>query len=391
MDIFKNRQKKQELVLIFDVGSSSVGGALVLMSKANFPKIIYSKRESIKLGKAVDFNDLSEATLKSLEKIANTISVAGLGSPDKIFCILSSPWYMSETRNIILSKNTPFIFSKKFADSLIKKEVNIFEQECKKKYVAGNSEIVPIELKNIKITLNGYDTQKPLNQKATLLNMSIFVSASEKKILESIKETIGRYFYSKDMKFSSFVMSSFSSVCSTFINQKDFLLVDIGGEITDISMIKDDVLHSSISFPLGENFLIRGVSSILDCSLEEAIPLISLYKNEHMSDSSLNKIEPIIKKLRNEWLSKFQESLSNISNDISVPATVLLTVSQEFSDFFTETIKSEQFSQYILTESKFNVIFLGNQAFNGMVTFSENTLRDPVLVIDSIYVNRLLS
>ena len=98
----------------------------------------------------------------------------------------------------------------------------------------------------------------------------------------------------------------------------------------------------------------------------------------------------MIGKLKIEWLKKFQESLANLSNDISVPATIYLAVDQKMADFFSETIKNEQFNQYTLTESKFQVIFLGPKIFHGLVVFDRNIIRDPFLIIDSIYINRFL-
>ncbi len=391
MNIFEGIKKKDELALVFDIGSSSVGGALFLMQKSGVPKIIYSIREPITLEKEIDFYRFFNLALKSIEIIANDICTKGLGAPKKVFCVLSSPWYTSETRNIILQKNTPFIFNSKLADDLVGKEVALFESQCKEKYAHTKSKISSIELKNMKIMLNGYEANKPLNQKATSLEMMIFISMSEEEILEKIKEVIGKHFYSKNIKFSSFAMASFTVARDIFIQQENFLLIDIAGEVTDISMIKKDVLCSSVSFSLGRNFLIRGVASLLDCSIEEAISYISLYKDGHIADSLLKKIEPIISKLRSEWLGKFQESLVSLSNDISVPATIFLTTDDDLVNFFTETIKSEQFNQYTLTESKFKIIILNNQILNGITLFEKDVIRDPFITIESIYINRFLN
>lgn len=390
MSIFEEKKNKEELAVVFDIGSSSVGGALILVGSTGVPKIIFSIREPIILEKKIKFDRFLTLTLKSLEIVANKISLAGLGAPKKTFCVLSSPWYASQTRTIVLNKNTPFIFNSKLADSLIEKEVKLFEDECKEKFVSTKEKIVPIELKNMRIMLNGYVVPKPLGQKTRELQMTIFVSMSGEQILQKIKEAVGKHFYSQNIKFSSFAVASFTVARDLFIEQDNFLLIDIGGEVTDISMIKKDILCSSISFSLGCNFLTRGVASLLDCSLSEAMSYLSLYKNGHMSDSAMKKIEPVINKLKTEWLSKFQESLVNLSNDISIPATIFLTVDQNLSDFFTETIKSEQFNQYTLTESKFKVVFLGVQALGGLVSVKGDITRDSFLIIESIYINRFL-
>jgi hypothetical protein len=134
--------------------------------------------------------------------------------------------------------------------------------------------------------------------------------------------------------------------------------------------------------------MIRGVASALGCTLDEAKSYISLYKDEHMAKPNEKKFGPVIEKLKSEWLKKFQESLVNLSNDISIPATIFITVDQDFVQFFTELIKTEQFNQYTLTEAKFRIIFLGTQALHGIAIFQENIIRDSFLIIESIYINR---
>jgi len=95
--------------------------------------------------------------------------------------------------------------------------------------------------------------------------------------------------------------------------------------------------------------------------------------------------------LKTEWLKKFQESLANLSNDLSIPATIYIAIDKDLADFFSETIKTEQFNQYTLTESKFEIIFLNTQMLHDTAVFEENVIREPFLIIDSIYINRFLT
>ncbi len=156
-------------------------------------------------------------------------------------------------------------------------------------------------------------------------------------------------------------------------------------------MIKKNILYESISFPLGRNFIIREVASALDCSLGEAQSYISLLQDGHAAELLAKKLKPIISEFQLEWLYEFQKSLANLSNDISVPATIYLVVDKDLAAFFCRTIETEQFNQYTLTESKFKVIFLGAEVFHGMAVFENNIIRNPSLIIDSIYINRFLT
>ncbi|MES3031625.1 MAG: hypothetical protein V4699_00070 [Patescibacteria group bacterium] len=390
MGIFSRHKEKGKLALVFYVGSSSVEGALFLTEESGIPKIIFSIRELIALEDNVEASRFFSLTLKSLESVTSQIHRAGLGAPDEIYCVLSSLWYVSQTRTIRLEKNTPFIFTSKMSDELIKKEVSLFEEEQEKKYASTGAKVRVVELKNIKTVINGYETSHPLNQKGQELEMTVFISISSEPILAKIEETIKAHFNAKEIKFSSFALSSFAVVRDLYAHQNDFLLISVGGEVTDISMVKKNVLRESISFPLGTNFLVRGVASVSHASLPEAKSSISLFKDGHASEALTKSLGPTVDKLKKEWLTKFQDSLSNLSNDISVPSTIYLSIDRELADFFSETIKTEQFNQYTLTESKFKVVFLGSEVFHGLIQFEGNTTGDTFLIVNAIYINRFL-
>jgi cell division ATPase FtsA len=390
MGIFSKAKKQEDLMLVFDIGSSSVAGAFFQATDSGVPKIIFTTREPIGLEKEINPERFLELTLKTLEKVVYKMATRGVGAPKKVFCVLASPWYASQTRTIKYTKEEPFIFTQKLADSLIQEEIKIFEAEHLKEYAGNENKIRAIELRNMKIDLNGYTVQDPIDKKGKTLEMTVFLSMSPEQILKPMENVINTHFTGKEIKFSSFAMASFAVARNTFVHQDSFLLVDIGGEITDISMVKKDILCSSISFPLGRNFMIREVAGSLNCSLLEAKSYISLYKDGHADEAVEKTLEPIMDKLEAKWLKSFQESLVNLSNDISIPATVFITVDQELNSFFSKIIKTEQFSQYTLTESKFRIIFLGTEALHGIATFQENILRDSFLIIESIYINRFL-
>ncbi|MDQ3245134.1 MAG: hypothetical protein M3P22_02215 [bacterium] len=389
-DIFGKSKNTNDIVLIFDIGSSSVGGAFFHIQKGGAPNIIFSTREPLLLEEKVEVSKLFELAVKALKVVATRASIAGIGSPTKIFCVLSSPWYASQTRVIKLTKDTPFIFTKEFADSLIGKEVDLFEEEYGSLDGHTTNKVKTIEIKNMKTLLNGYVSNDPINKKIKEIGMTIFISMSHEDIFKKIEEAVKRHFNAVSITFSSFLMASFAVGRSLFINQDNFLLVNIGGEITEISMIKKDIISDSSSFPLGRNFIIRGVAKELQISLDEARSIISLYKDAHIEKSYVKNVDEVMLKLKNEWLKSFQTTLTTLSKDISIPSTVFITVSEDLALFFSDTIRTEQFNQYSLTESKFRVIFLNTQSLHGIATFDDQAQRDVPLLIESIYINHFL-
>ena len=156
-------------------------------------------------------------------------------------------------------------------------------------------------------------------------------------------------------------------------------------------MSKNNILRESISFPLGTNFIVRKVASTLRMPVSEARSIISLFKDGHAAEPVAKRLGAVLNDLKSEWLVKFQESLSNLSHDIFVPSDIYLRADKEMHSFFLEAIKTEQFNQYTLTQSKFKVTFLDPEVFHGMALYGENVIRDSSLIVDSIYINRFLT
>ncbi|MFA6256979.1 MAG: cell division protein FtsA [Candidatus Paceibacterota bacterium] len=387
MGIFSKGKNDGDLMLVFHIGSSAVGGALFTVQDGLTPKITFSVVEPIAIEENLDPDRFFAKTLSALEVAAGKLHKAGLGAPARIFCVLASPWCASQTRTLELKKNAQFVFTEKVADELIKKEIKLFTSEQLSRY--GDA-VRNIELKNIKTLLNGYDTPEPLYQKTSQVQMMLFISMGGEAALAKIEETIRKFFQFEQIKFSSFAMSSFTVARDLDPKRENFLLVDIGGEVTEIFMVKKNILRESISFPVGRNFFTRGVARSLGSTISEANSLISLFKHGHAEETVAAKLSTIMDQLRAEWLRKFQESLANLSNDISVPGAVYLTSDLNFTDLFYETIKAEQFSQYTLADSKFEITALNTVLLHNFAKFEDESVRDPFLIIDSVYISRFL-
>lgn len=387
---FLHPKKQGEIAAVFDIGSSSVGGAVFALQESGAPKVLFSVREPIPLDAEFEYEKFLASTMKVLDEVMQKTAASGAGAPRRIHCVLGSPWFSSETRVVKLAKDEPFVFNAKLADSLIQKETEAFEEAQKAKREEAGAAVRPIEFKSMRTVLNGYPSANPLGQRAKTLEMTIFIAVTPEDIAARIEEMEFKYFHSRSAKFTSFTMAAFAVARDMFVHQDNFLLVDLGGEVTDISMIKKDTLEVSASFPLGTNFIIRGLSRAMKCGLDEARSLVSLYKDGHAALATEKTLEPAVGALKAEWLRHFQESLATLSNDISIPATIFITIERDMAGFFSEIIKTEQFNQYTLTESKFRVIFLGPEALHGIAEFAEDAARDPFVIIESIYINRFL-
>jgi len=391
MHIFSRSKKKEELFLVFDVHSASVGAALFFTDSTKTPRIVASVREFIPVENDLSPDRLFTLILGCLKSVAHKISKKGLGAPARVFCVLGAPWHVSQTRIIKLSKNVPFVFTEKLADELTQKEIALVRSEYAHMYKDMSGMLRPIELKNIKTKLNSYDTTKPIGKTTSSVEMHIFISMSAEDVCNKIEAIIEKHYPHREIKFSSFTMASFAALRDMYHDRENFILIHLSGEITDITMVKKSTLRETVTFPMGINFFLRGIASGLHITPAEAQSFLSLHNDGHAGESISQTLTPLIVSLEREWLKKFQEALANLSNDISIPSLLYVTTSKNFVDFFTEMIKGEQFNQYTLAESKFEIVPCSSETLHTALTFSQGAEFDAYLALDAIYINRFFT
>ena len=389
MGIFSGPEKKDKLMLAFHVGSSSVEGVLFRARPSVVPEIVFSAQETIQTEKEINIQKLLSSTVQALEKVAEKIHRAGLGAPEQIFCVLSSPWYVSQTRIIHLKKNTPFVFTAKLANDLMRREANLFREESIGRHKDPSDTLRLLEFKNIRTALNGYETARPLGQKTKDLNLTVFASMSAEKVLLKMEDAIHRFFYVKPVEFFSSALSAFAAVRDLHVKNKDFLLIKVGGEVTDILMVKDNALEETLSFPSGRNFFTRGMVFGLACSVHEANSLISILKDKHTEKSLVRKSADLLENLKKEWLAEFEQALSRLATDISIPSRIFLMADAQLGNFFSELIGKEEFNQYTFTEGKFQISLLESSAIVALAQGENREVLEPDLILSLIYINRL--
>ncbi len=364
MGIFSREKKDTERVLILDIDSSFIGASVLESSEAG-TRDVFSVREPIDMEEG-DPERFLAATLRSLKAALGEVFALHMPAPDKIFCLLSSPWYVSEIRKIKMAKNVPFVFTAKLADELLRKEAELLESRYMAEYGNRSGEgMEPIELKTMRTLLNGYAAASPLGKKAKELEVSVYISAAPSDILEKMRSAVNGYFHNPSLKFMSSCFASFSATRDLF-SENDYLLVEIGGETTDLSMVKKGELSGFLSFPIGSGFLSRHLARNFGSSRIEAASLVSLHVRGHAERLLGRRMAPALKGAGDAWLSEFERALSDISDDVAAPSSVVVVTDPRYSGFFQRAIGREQSHQYDWSESKFKTVFFSKEALHSL-------------------------
>lgn len=382
--------KKEKIVAIFDIGSGSVGGAMARIPiDGNGVPVIFKSVHSneIKSRNEFNFQTFLNDMILALSQTATALYDKKIGAPDEIYCVLASPWYLSETRVVRMAKDKSFTFTKSLANDLIQKEITSLMEIYKTKY--GESEGSPemIEQHTMSISLNGYHVEDPLGKKCKTIEMNMIISLAPRLCLNKIKETLSKIYHHTKVNFSTFTLATYFAVRDKYIKQDSYLLLDISGEITDVGIVTKGVLKTSLSFPFGKKTFFKYMCTKLEIELRDAQELFRLYSSDNLSDSFKAKVTPLFNSIENSWGEAFRACISTLPRTLILPGTVFLTADNDIRNWFADVLRNEEYIQSMVSDHKCVVITLDGPEFLNMCNVEEGAC-DPFLMVEAISIMR---
>ena len=397
-----------EVVAIFDVGSGSIGAALVTISRQELPNILWSTRIPITLQGDINFDQLTKTMLSTLLDVALELQSKGLpllsrGSGPKhlsdVMFSFASPWYSMQAKAFKIDKEESFALTPQFIKNLIKREEREFynltqKNEEKKAEGEGKTAMTPvlIERSVIQTTLNGYIVSNPYDKNVKQAQVDLVLSAIPSylydKANEIRKQLISRH---SDGVFHSFILPAFSVTRDIFHGNKSFLFIDVSAEVTDIATVHKGTIIDATSFPYGKHFIIREVAGRFNTTSEEAVSMLSTYLVGDSSPEQAERLRNILRDAQDKWLSNFMNTMANIAVEAPLPKNIYLTADDEYGHWFKEAITSGDYSDYALSKMPFRVTILGSETLKNYITYNRLTAQlDPFLALEAIFLQKAL-
>lgn len=394
MGFFSSKESGgQQYIAIFDIGSGSIGGAFVNIERGKTPQVIFSTRKNIPFQEKLNFQRFFDSMVKTLEEMFvemqkgnNSIKI------NKVFCVLASPWYASQTRLIHYEQETVFTITEKGLSKLINKEIELFRDSNLFTHAKTGDALPEImESKNIQMKLNGYEVREPIGKRATRLDIALYISMIPANIHRSIEASIAKFWHVSTAHFSSFSFTTFDTIRDIFTDESSFLFIDISSEVTDISLAKDNVLLESISFPMGKNMLIRSLVEKMGATPTVAMSELSLYLEGKSTREHAKQVEDALEGAMKEWRIALENSLARFASEFPIPRTIFYTADNDAGDWFEKAINEVELARFSKEENSFIVRALGNAFLGKFVQIAEPSFEDPFLSIETIFANKFTS
>lgn len=356
---------KRESAALFDIGSGSVGGAYAVFEDGMPPRMVFSRRVSIENREG---ESLEASTLRACALVANALTtegpnvlrqIAGDARVTSIFVTLSSPWQKTSARTQTIEEKKPFVFTKSQMQAAMSTEKHDADWVSTGEFVIGT-------------LLNGYKVENPFGKRVTRVDMNILSSAISGKMRKGIEEIIRHAFHSHAGSVSAFIPVAYEVFRDLYPHEKEFMLIDVSSEATDIACVHEGVLVDAATAPAGIGSIVRasGTGTGIHAVGGELVdPARTVKPNEAMQ------------KAQDAWITSLRDTLSKMGETRALPRTVFLLSNKETRDYLKKTLGGDALHPLWLSDEPLKILPVIPSHFTPLVKTIAESEGDVSLMI----------
>lgn len=394
-------KKTDEVSLLLDIGNGSITGAVVLFRKNQKPEFLYSLEVPFIIPEKPNISKLVEEMSGLLQTLLDETMKQGWRHSywrnktkkiDGCLVSFSSPWFVSKTKHIELSNSTPFVITKDFIDDIVKKE----EESFKKELIStedNNDTFEVIEKSVVHTKINGYTLENTLGKKTKSLDAFLYMSIVSSSIISKVKSMIFKNTHISNEKIliHTFPLVSFTVIRDVYSASSDFIIIDITAEVTDITLVQNDVIKKSVSIPSGRNFVIRQIMKSFGVASEIAESTLSLYVQGRLNSEDQEKIEAVFVDVEKEWSIYLENGLIELSPEMILPGNVYLTADEDVSDIYLKFLKLSKTDSTAMFRKGLNLTHVSMENTSSFYNADTTIRTNEFAVILAIFYNKIIN
>lgn len=389
---FKN---KPSLSFVFDIRDSSISVAVVRFEKEKKPEMILCKNFELRHGDSKNHKKYLSSMLSALDRaiVYARHGLAKIGNDENIekyYFFVGSPWSVSQSKIIKIIKDKPFEINNSVLEKIIIGEEFSIEKNIERQTLTPDWKI--LEEKIIQSKLNGYKVDDIFGKKTSNLAMELFVSfipsEIKNKISSYIDQKIGKNMARQN---NSCILSSYSFFRDLYSNKNDFIYVDLGKLITDVYVVRDDVIFGIVSIPFGEEDIIQASLSRSNISRDIFMSHINIGQDNKFDLPSHNRGSDLLRTGFDFWQNKLKDSLSKICTEMNIPNNMFIITNSVISNILAKDLSGkENNKQFEMLGSKIEVSIINEGILDNLISNSKIFTNEPYIKMDLVFLDKML-
>jgi hypothetical protein len=330
-------------VAIVDISSGSVAGGYISHGKEGTQleygvrrPVVIQQNEQLALAVLRALSEVDELLIKQGAPILRRAT--GSGSVGEVLVSIASPWQETMVRIERVDEKKPFLFTRAMMSEVVQKTA-----ETKPDRVSSGESVIAT-------LLNGYETNQPFGKEARLADIVVLSSSIDKTIAQSVETALRRTYHTRKITFAAFAPLAYTVFRDVYPHEKDYLVVDVSGEATDIAFVKHGLLAAVVSMPLGVNHLTRslGKNTAMTDDMAEHGSGVNLIRNATPTAGTTTA--------RSEWVAQMLEGLKIFSEEHALPRTIFLLADEQVREYLRRVLDDTALRSLWLSSEPLSIV-----------------------------------
>ena len=367
--------------LIIDIGSSSVN-FFILSLNGGKKEINSMIKTRLPLQEDPDFKHIERHAIGAIKEMAEEIQKKfPEAKPDMITVVASAPWYFCESLPVKVSRKEAFTIDKKLIDKLMSDEMELFVTKAKKNFSDAGSDIEILDKEIMLSKVNGYPIKNPLGKISSDLEFFLYISATKKSFKDNVNDILRHHFGNIDINFVSEPLAIFRVLSQIADAQEGFVVVDVGGEVTEVYLIREGILQDVKNFNWGGNLVVRRLASSMKLSLSEALSFFNASAEGDLKVKMDEKISPSASGVCSEWQNFLSQSLTELGKSNPLPQELILIGGTAGSAVLASCANTANFASLTILGKPFNIMTLIPENFGEKISLKGIDSKDKEMTL----------
>lgn len=317
----KKKQGKSSGTLLLDIGSASVGAA-VLHSEKNNLHLEKMRRKPLTVGSEEARKDLETRMLTALDELLKEYTE----QYREVRVTLAAPWHDAHIRMIRTHSEKPKTISESGIGKLIEKYKN------EKPPKSGQ---VDVEATALQVLVNNYPTALTQEVLGTELAINFYESEMSQALHKTLTDKIHAAFPNARLSFHTFPLIAATALRGISF-ESSFIVIDVGGEVSEVAVLYKDGIQFLGSIPHGYWTLARGVNSE---SVGDARSRLTLWLKGELSPDEAQAVSQKFQEAFAPWREAYESLLKEAGTVVPLPRSVYLLSDTEPLEWYSKGIE----------------------------------------------------
>ncbi len=318
----KNKKSASEKSLLIDVGTAFITAGVLSMGGQNGPELSHVERQQLGSGSETSRESMAQLLDESLKILLQKYEKVHL---KEVRVVVAAPWHEARIRTIVSHSEKPALISQK----TVEKAIEQYKNEAPPK--TGN---VDIEALVMHVKINGYSTALTKPILGSSLELHYFESEMQQMVAEKIRTAALRAFPHAVVSFHSFPLVS-SVALRSLSEETSFVVLDVAGEVTEVSVLYEDGIHHLSTIPQGYYGIARSVAT-KDAPLPDTLSRLALYARNELTGEEQTSLKEKFEKAFDEWVAQFETTLKSAAEIVPIPQTLFLISDRDVLTWLTK-------------------------------------------------------